>query len=61
MPKDWWPDLVIVRGQCTKGEEELCVSVAMSPEDARESHIWEARLADMRFALWQAKHLDRVE
>jgi len=60
MPKDWWPDRVIVRGEHHKGERRLVFQFMIPPADANVPAAWEVKLEELRFAMWLELHKETV-
>jgi hypothetical protein len=56
MPDDWWPDIVVIRGEMFTGDRHLTVSFAIDGEAARHRQILDESLKETRVALWQELH-----
>lgn len=53
MPKDWWPDMVIVRGTVDRDEKRLELCFAMMAPDLDQPELMQMKLEGLRLALWQ--------
>lgn len=60
MPKDWWPDRIMVTGSHAVKEKRVEVAFVMSDLDSGEQHIWECNLETLREALWHAIHSEET-
>jgi len=55
MPSDWWPDLIIIRGEVEHEGKLLNLSFAINDVDAAHGAM-ETKLRDLREAMWDAMH-----
>lgn len=58
MPKEWWPDIVTVRGTVRHAGQILELEMALSNEALVYTNWWKnnPHMDDFREALWRAVH-----
>ena len=53
MPKDWWPEIVIVTGRVSRDGKVLTQSVALTAQIAVEPIAFRQTLDRLRLNMWQ--------
>ncbi len=58
MPKDWWPDEIIVRGRVERGGKTLELAFLVSGDECSGAHVSvvQENINSLREALWEGLH-----